>query len=564
MPPRARVATLATAGAALLAAVLLPPATSAHAALKGPAAPKAPAAVKAAPAASSTRTVSGGRLDWGIKASFQSYVTGPIAQGSWSLTGGADTVGSSQFRFPSAQGSYDQATGALTAGFQGGVRFLGHRQSNGAYLLDLTISRPTVRISGHAGTLYADMRSKDKGTGKVTTTAQVPLAALALGGVSTQGVTGTQLNLGNVPATLTAQGARAFAGYYTAGTALDPVTLSVDLHRAAAATTAPAKKPTATPTSGTPAATSGSLADGAVDWGVRRTFREYVTGDLARGRTQVSGGAQDGGAVYRFGTGRGGYDAKRHTLDAHFAGTVRFLGMRAADGSYGLDLALGAVRVHLAGTKGTLYADGVPFATFTVPAVPTPKNGLLAIEDAPTTLTAQGAARFNGLYTAGTSMDPLSVSAALTASAKLPALPDIGTTPTTAAAAPAAKPTPSPAAAPPTGNAADGTSAVTVTAAALGAAVVLALAAAVLLRNRNRRRAKPAAAESAAVESAATEPAATEPAATEPAAVESAPTELAGTEPRATEPRAPEPRATEPRAPEPGLGPGPTSGPEAD
>ncbi|WP_435178544.1 HtaA domain-containing protein [Actinacidiphila sp. bgisy145] len=499
---RPRIATCL----ALLAAALLAPVTAAH----------------AAPQDAPTRTVLGGRLDWGIKASFQSYVTGPIAQGSWSLTGGADTVGSSQFRFPSAQGTYDPATGALTAGFQGGVHFVGHRQSGGSYVLDLAISRPTVRISGRTGTLYADMRSKDKDTGKFTTTAQVPLASLALGKVSTKGATGTQLDLGTVPATLTAQGARAFAGYYTAGTALDPVTFSVDLHRpAAASATTPAKSPSASRSSST---TSGPLTGGAVDWGIRRTFREYVSGDIAHGRTQVSGGAQDGGAVYRFGSGKGSYDAKTRTLDASFTGTVRFLGLRAADGSYGLDLALSGVRVHLAGAKGTLYADGTAFATFTAPAAPTPRNGLLTVADAPTELTARGAAKFNGLYTAGTSMDPISVSAALTASAKLPALPDIGTAPTTAASAPATTPAPpagsAPAAALHPENASDGTGtgAGTVTALSLGAAAVLAAAAFARVRGRGRRR-----------DGAATVPG-------------------SGDGP----------------APEPGLGPGPTSGPEAD
>jgi hypothetical protein len=254
--------------------------------------------------AAASRTVSGGRLDWGIKASFQSYVTGPIARGSWSLTGSADTVGSDQFRFPSAQGSYDPGSGALTAAFQGGVHFVGHK-TDGVYVLDLTISRPSIRISGRSGTLYADMRGKDKDTGKFTTTEQVPLAALSLGGVSTAGVTGSSLTLGGVPATLTAQGASAFAGYYTAGTQLDPVNLSVDLHTPAAAT----KSPTATATSkttpsSTPATNSGALVDGAVDWGVRRTFREYVTGDIAQGDWTLSDGAKDGGALFRFGSGQ--------------------------------------------------------------------------------------------------------------------------------------------------------------------------------------------------------------------------------------------------------------------
>ncbi|MET9218069.1 HtaA domain-containing protein [Streptomyces sp. NPDC003300] len=446
--------------------------------------------------AATSRTVAGGRLDWGIKASFQSYVTGPIAKGSWAMTGGAGTFGSNQFRFPSARGSYDPGSGALTAAFAGGVHFLGHRQASGAYQLDLTISRPTVKISGGHGTLYADMRSKDKNTGRVTTTAQVPLASLAVGGVNTRGVTGPQITLSGIPATLTSQGARAFAGYYTTGTPLDPVSLSVDLRAPASPTTAPPRTPTggaSDKASGKPTATStavpGTVVDAAADWGVRRTFREYVTGDIAKGRWTVADGARDGGALFRFGAGRGTYDASHHSLDARFGGTVRFVGMKAADGTYGLDLSISAVRVTVTDGKGTLYADGEPFITFTAPAALAPKNGLISLTEVPTTLTAQGAKAFNGLYTAGTSMDPLTLSVALDKAAALPALPDIGSDPT-ASATPAASPAPSTApAAPRTESAADSShDGAPVGLLAGGSAAVLAAAAVVFAVVRRKRR----------------------------------------------------------------------------
>ncbi|NEE29115.1 Htaa domain protein, partial [Streptomyces sp. SID7982] len=190
------------------------------------------ALLPAATAQAASRTVQGGRLDWGIKASFQSYVTGPIANGSWSLTGGAATVGGSQFRFHSATGSYDPDSGAFSSGFSGGVHFTGHKKADGSNELDLTISRPTIRISGGSGMLHADMVSKERGTGKVSNRSQVPLAKLGLGGINMKGGS-TPIALTNVPTTLTAEGASAFAGYYTEGTPLDPVSLSVDTKGAA-------------------------------------------------------------------------------------------------------------------------------------------------------------------------------------------------------------------------------------------------------------------------------------------------------------------------------------------
>lgn len=167
-------------------------------------------------------TVQGGRLDWGIKSSFQSYVTGPVAKGSFKLKSGAATVGGSLFRFHSANGSYDPDSGAFEASYSGGVTFQGHQKPDGAYELDMTISRPTVKISGGRGTLYVDVSSKAKDSGAVTNQSQVAFASLGVGGINMKGGA-SPLTLTNLPATLTAEGAKAFAGYYGAGTRLDPV-----------------------------------------------------------------------------------------------------------------------------------------------------------------------------------------------------------------------------------------------------------------------------------------------------------------------------------------------------
>ncbi|MFJ3668231.1 HtaA domain-containing protein [Streptomyces sp. NPDC090106] len=404
MPARLR-ALVTTVCAAVLVALL--PAAAAHAA---------------------SRTVQGGRLDWGVKASFQSYVTGPIAKGSYSLTGGAATVGSGAFRFHSAAGTYDGGTGAFAASFSGGVRFVGHRADDGSYELDLTLARPTVRITGSSGTLYLDVTSKAKGTGTVTTSRQVPFASLALGGIDMRGG-GSAVVLNNLPATLTSQGAQSFAGYYTAGTALDPVSLSADVQAAPKATASP------TPTSSKSAAKkgtskSGSLKDGAVDWGVRRTFREYVTGDIAKGEWTLSSGAQDGGALFRFPSGTGTFTGG--DLTASFKGTLRFTG------AHGLDLTLSAVKATVEDGKGTLWADvattgftgaKVPLVTFAAKNLKA-EDGLVRLTEAPATLTARGAKAFTGLYTEGTEMDPVSLAVALTDAARLPALPDLGSTPT--------------------------------------------------------------------------------------------------------------------------------------
>ncbi|RFU86099.1 Htaa domain protein [Streptomyces triticagri] len=449
------------------------------------------AALLPAPAAhAADRTVQGGRLDWGIKSSFQSYVTGPIAKGSWMLTGGAATAGGSQFRFHSAKGSYDPGSGAFSAGYTGGVHFVGHKKGGG-YELDLTVSRPTVRISGGSGTLYADMVSKEKGTGKVTNTAQVPLASLNLSGVNMKGGSGP-IALTNIPATLTSQGAEAFAGYYTAGTALDPVSLTADL--AADASEKPAagdkgrtgqdkdkdkkdKKPATKDK-------AGRIEDAAVDWGVRRTFREYVSGSIAKGEWKLAAGAQDGGAIFRFPEGKGTYDAEEGALDAKFAGSVRFTG------KHGLDLGLDKVAARVKDGKGTLYADvdskdfekkQAPLVTFAAKDLKA-KDGLIALTEVPAKLTADGAKAFGGMYKAGTAMDPVSLAVALDADAKLPVLPDLGSSATPTAKAKKADPKTENAAA---SSESDSFPTVPV---AVGAAVLLAAAAALFVVRGRRTR----------------------------------------------------------------------------
>ncbi|MFI6551983.1 HtaA domain-containing protein [Streptomyces griseus] len=453
------------------------------------------ALLPAATAQAASRTVQGGRLDWGIKSSFQSYVTGPIANGSWNLTGGAATAGGSQFRFHSATGSYDPDTGAFSSGFSGGVHFTGHTKADGTNELDLTISRPTVRINGGSGTLFADMVSKERGTGKVSNRSQVPLARLGLGGIDMKGGS-TPVALTDIPTTLTAEGASAFAGYYTEGTPLDPVSLSVDTKGAAEPKpSAPdekkdegEKKDKAEKKDKEKA---GRFEDAAVDWGVRRTFREYVTGSIGQGKWTLADGAQDGGALFRFPQGKGTYDAEKQTLDADFSGSIRFTG------AHDLDLRFAAVTVAVAKGEGTLSADvtsegrttkGVPIVTFAAEDF-APEEGLATLTEAPATLTADGAKAFGSMYKAGTAMDPVSLAVAVDEKAQLPALPDLGSEPT-ATAEPTKKASAEPSAEPVAAASDSGPD--TGTYAAIGGGVLLLVAAGAAFFALRRRGAQPA------------------------------------------------------------------------
>ncbi len=93
--------------------------------------------------------------------------------------------------------------------------------------LDLTITEPRVVIGTDAATLVADVTSRGLSSGQTATYDDVVLADLDTDG-RVQAVDDT-LSLSSVPATLTAAGAPAFADFYPAATALDPLSGSVRL-----------------------------------------------------------------------------------------------------------------------------------------------------------------------------------------------------------------------------------------------------------------------------------------------------------------------------------------------
>ncbi len=392
-----------------------------------------------------SRTVQGGRLDWGVKTSFQRYVTGPIAHGSYSLTGGAATVGGSGFRFHSATGTYDGDTGAFRAAFSGGVRFVGHRTDSGAYRLDLTLSSPTVVIAGrHRNAPRGRHRQGEGHRGGH----DVPSGAfrVPLPGRHRHARRRRLRRPGQRARHPHRPGRPVLRRLLHRRRPLDPVSLSADVRQPPRTTaTSPAPKSpqpkNAEKTGKADKDAKGTgLVDGAVDWGVRRTFREYVTGDIARGRWTLTSGALDGGALFRFPGARGTFEDG--DLTAAFRGAVRFTG------AHGLDLRISAVRVTVTDGKGTLHADvtspdrtsrGIPLVTFTAGNLKA-GAGLVTVTEAPARLTAQGAEAFGGMYPAGTTMDPVTLAVALTGTAGLPALPDLGSTPT---ATPAASPSPS-------------------------------------------------------------------------------------------------------------------------
>ena len=168
-------------------------------------------------------SVDGGSLQWGIRSSFVSYVTGPIAKGSVTVSGVSQSGGS--FAWSEGSGSYNPAAAIGSARFGGSVQFSGH-----SGLLELSLRNPRVAItSSTSGVLYADVSGREfAGTtsaGPTFSRTGVPIATLSFDGVGG----GSAVSVSGARATLTTAGAEAFGGFYSAGEALDPVSFTLPL-----------------------------------------------------------------------------------------------------------------------------------------------------------------------------------------------------------------------------------------------------------------------------------------------------------------------------------------------
>ena len=355
------------------------------------------AALLAWSAPASADEAEGGRLDWGVKESFRSYITGSIAQGEVDTGDGASVVGGA-YRFHSAAGEYDPDSGTASIEYTGWVHFWGHDGE-----LDVTFADPSVEYAGASGTLYVHVNG--------TRTDMATLSGPSIGGQS-----GT-VAIEGASATLTAAGAEAFAGFYSDGEALDPVSFTADV-----STTESDPSDEDSESAGEEPAEDTGVFGAILDWGVRESWREYVSGDIAAGSWRTEGGAQDGGAVFRFTDGAG--EAEGGDYELAFTGSVAFTGdgveltitdpaVVAEDGEGVLSAEVAGERVDLAGFEAELDE----------------RDGLLIAEDVPTVLGDDAVEAFNGYYQAGDEMDPLTIAVPLTADAELPALPDLGSAP---------------------------------------------------------------------------------------------------------------------------------------
>lgn len=173
-------------------------------------------AAKNAPAASADGKVASADLGWGVRDSFRNYIRGGIANGSWDLNG--TTYSNNAFQWAKGTGSFKDGKGSIS--FTGSVHFTGHHG-----ILDTTISNPRLELNGKTAVLYATMVGNDM-DGKSHNYGEVALLNVDVSGLQ---VSGDKISISGAGTTITAEGAKAFAGFYEAGKDMAPLSFSASL-----------------------------------------------------------------------------------------------------------------------------------------------------------------------------------------------------------------------------------------------------------------------------------------------------------------------------------------------
>jgi LPXTG-motif cell wall-anchored protein len=156
------------------------------------------------------QSVTGASIQWGVKESFRSYITGPIAKGA--ISGG----------WGAGAGAYSPDTDRGRVSYTGAVHYTGH-----SGLLDMTLSNPRIQVnSATSASLILNVQSTDASGNAAVNASGIVFATLSLPAASESS---NRISWSNASATLTAAGAEAFAGFYQAGAALDPVSFSFPL-----------------------------------------------------------------------------------------------------------------------------------------------------------------------------------------------------------------------------------------------------------------------------------------------------------------------------------------------
>ncbi|WP_055620667.1 HtaA domain-containing protein [Streptomyces sp. JHA19] len=391
--------------------------------------------------------LSGYELTWGIKQSYRTYVT-TYAAGSFTPAGGASQAADNgAFTFPGGSGTYDSTAHTLDLGFQGSLTVASKAHGFEIVLSDVRFDSGDAEITADVtrdGTTTQDVPLADVTVTRAMTGMETKLtkeAADVFGSKSYEGAAGDPLTVVQREETGTPSGSPSDTPSGSASpstsepespapsaSATEPASPSASTSPSAAPTESTAPSPTA---SATRPPAKGEIVDGTLGWGVKQSFRAYVVGPVADGTITATEGARQasGNGAFTFTGATGTYDTEAGTLAASFDGAVNFKG-HEEDGKYGLDLTFSGLKVTLDGGAGRLTADvtslgekseDVVLAELKAESPALKADGdVITVAGIGATLTEAGAKAFGGFYPAGSVLDPVNLSVALTADAQLP------------------------------------------------------------------------------------------------------------------------------------------------
>ncbi len=164
-----------------------------------------------------------------------------------------------------------------------------------------------------------------------------------------------------------------------------------------------------------------TVTGGTLSWGVKESFRSYISGSIANGSWDTSGGASYATPNFSWATPSGEVDAVSGAGQVAFPGTIHFTGH---DGALDLTLANPTIVFGGDGTAQLLmdaksqrptgeiaidepqaYLGKIEGLGQTDPA-----SGQIAVAAASTVLTSDGATAFGDFYASGDALDPIALS----------------------------------------------------------------------------------------------------------------------------------------------------------
>ncbi|WP_240423395.1 HtaA domain-containing protein [Leucobacter sp. wl10] len=163
-----------------------------------------------------------------------------------------------------------------------------------------------------------------------------------------------------------------------------------------------------------------AVTGGTLTWGVKESFRSYISGSIANGSWEPSGGATYDTPNFQWSGATGEIDPRTGTGAVSFVGTVSFTGH---DGVLSLTLSNPTVEFGGDGkaalmldtrsndATGKLVVDAQQewVGDVTVEDPVAPQASKLELSKMPAVLTNSGAKAFAGFYEAGVDLDPVSV-----------------------------------------------------------------------------------------------------------------------------------------------------------